>query len=237
MTVITIPVDPPVGTIPEDFGDWAASLRVMALELQAWIDLIEAAGLESAIADLQDDVGAAQLAITDLQAVDTATASDVSDLQTDVAGLQAKAIYVEKTADEVINNNGTVQDDDLLSLALAAGSVYEAVIMLIYDAAVTADLNVRTTGPSGYTILGSMIAGAVSSTGGTAVGIDIRALNLNSGRVLGGGAVGTWMTALFTGLVKTTGAGTLQIQWAQGVAEVSNTTVRAGSFIRLLKLA
>lgn len=52
------------------------------------------------------------------------------------------AVIARKTADEVVNNSATLQNDDHLLLALAANEVWEVEINLWYDSGTTPDLKV-----------------------------------------------------------------------------------------------
>jgi hypothetical protein len=152
------------------------------------------------------------------------------------AAAAARLAVVRKTADEVISNTTTLQNDDVLLLPVAANTTYEFVMMVGFGASTVADFKWALTFPAGVTAhvhdirqdtatLTTYILGATTGyASGTAIAIG------------GTGAASfrtIWLRAL---IIVTSTAGTLQFQWAQNTAEVSNATVRAGSYLKLLQI-
>lgn len=143
---------------------------------------------------------------------------------------------VIKAADETVNNSATFQDDNELILPVVAGAAYELEAMLLWDSSTTADIQFRFAALAGATgIVGSFMP-AVGATISNA-GLDIRGINTFSGRAYGGGGAGVYVSGMWKGLLTTTTTpGNLTLQWAQAVAEVSNTVLKAGSYMRLERL-
>lgn len=150
--------------------------------------------------------------------------------------------YIEKSADETVNNSTTLQDDDTFVLPVAANGVYFFECFLRYSTSAVADIKFGWTAPASATMdwgkghvaeaaLGGFhaLGGAGSPTtpaqvGGTQVGA-------------GGGAGGGYMM-LLAGFIVTAGtAGNVTLQWAQNTAEVSDTKVLKGSFVRFRRTA
>jgi hypothetical protein len=139
--------------------------------------------------------------------------------------------YAYKTSDETVNNSSTLQDDDFMALTVAASTKYEMRLYVIYNSGTTPDFKLGWTLPTGatntyrydYFDTGASPQKLYSSTVPT------------TGLAFGGIAADIYV--LFTGTVSiSTTAGTMQVQWAQNTPTVANTTVRAGSFLKLQKI-
>jgi hypothetical protein len=153
-------------------------------------------------------------------------ASVLSSLVTEVRPLSAR-----KTIDETVNNSATMQNDDELFVAVAANSVYELNLRIQYNSNATADFKYGFTFPAGTTMQYTQ----------TVYGVGIAVLNTfeqdqtSTPGIEGQAAI---KGILITGVVITSStAGTLQLQWAQNTANVSNTLLKAGSHMRLQKLS
>jgi len=137
-------------------------------------------------------------------------------------------LFAFKVADEIVNNSTTFQDDDELFFTLEANAVYEGNLHVVYNSGTTPDLKWQFTKPSGATqtdwsFLGYSTASALTyGTGGESATA---------------GGLGGKTTADAYGLITTTNAGTLRLQWAQNTANASNTTIYAGSYLRCLRVA
>ncbi len=151
---------------------------------------------------------------------------------------------VLKTADETVNNSSTFQNDDELSFSAASSSRYfvEAFLLTSDAANNLADWKFRYTGPAGMTAkLG--VSGDSTTAGGTwgNVGTASAAPTLadEAGQVAMGS---TGLTAnqgiIIYAIITTAGtAGTINFQWAQFSAQVSDSKVLTGSFLRITKLS
>ena len=151
-------------------------------------------------------------------------------------------MLVEKAADTVVNNSAAFADDPHLVTPanILPNAKYRVTVVLQYDSEnLTADLNFRLAGPAGCTALGygdqpatntAAAAGAPTVSRRTLVAIG-------SGNPSGGAGVGTPVTTMATYLVSNgANAGTLKVQWGQNVANATDTTVKAGSWLLVERL-
>ena len=136
---------------------------------------------------------------------------------------------LRKTADETVNNSVTLQNDDhLVTATLPASSAWAFDLLLVTVSSAVADFKFMFTGPAGTIFNLAFLVGGTTYEGGT----------LTEGSTAGfvsgnGGEVPVWIRGTLT-LGGT--AGTLQLQWAQNTAEVSNTVVQLGSYLHLQQL-
>jgi hypothetical protein len=152
------------------------------------------------------------------------------------------AITVVLAADQVFNANVTLAT--ILSAAVKAGGKWAIEGMLVVDGSQAADLRIRlnatgATGPVGYFGLGT--APAVSSASASAVSV----LPLDAAPLISGAAVAQFGT-IGVGSLQAIGlrgyfdAGTtdasLDLQVAQATSDATNTTIHAGSFLRVVQV-
>lgn len=130
---------------------------------------------------------------------------------------------VFKTADETVNNSNVLQNDDELLLAIAANEVWAFEINLYVSGNTTADFKAALVIPALATMLwayiwdGSANFDACITASGASNNINLP-------------GAGTYGTIKITGCVfNGANAGNLQLQWAQVVATVVDTTVKKGS--------
>lgn len=136
--------------------------------------------------------------------------------------------YAYKSSDETVNNTATLQSDDFLLLDVAASTRYEFELYITYTSNTTPDLKLGWTLPTGASnsYVYQFFDGAtwVASSGATVP---------TAGVAIGG--FGAALPARFQGVITiSTTAGTMQIVWAQNTANASNTTIHAGSYLRVL---
>lgn len=141
----------------------------------------------------------------------------------------ALGLQAYKSADETVNNSATLQNDNDLAVDVEANGVYSLHLYLVYSSGATPDFKIDFTAPSGTTFEasffdyngGSFAWGATSALGSVT------------------GLAGTGANAPFilraTVFVGGT-AGTVQLRWAQNTANASDTIVRKGSRLTLVKL-
>ena len=136
-----------------------------------------------------------------------------------------------KTASENVNNSAVLQNDDVLLKAVEASSVYIVEAHLFYFSGTTPDLKIAWTVPAGATLVWGGVyydaALAMTSNGNFATAANLAI----------GGSGGDAHASLFGLLTTSTAAGTLQMQWAQNTANLSNSTIYAGSYLTLRKIA
>lgn len=132
---------------------------------------------------------------------------------------QTETLVVKASA-EIVNNSATLQDDNELLLAVGALELWYFDVMILFDSSAVADIKVGFSGPSGSTI----------TWGRTS--LETTLLTESNSRTDPGAGVGTQVGRQYSGFIKvSTTAGNLQFRWSQNTAEVSNTTVQAGSIL------
>lgn len=140
-------------------------------------------------------------------------------------GRSTQYAFVVKSSVETVNNSTVLQDDGELLFAAAANSTYHVRIFILFKSAATADFKYQINVPSGGLFRGQLQTGAGEET----------ALETTSNNIAAA-PDGTERSFFVDGALITTNAGNLQVQWAQQTAEVSDTKVYAGSFIRYMKV-
>lgn len=151
---------------------------------------------------------------------------------------RSDVLFVAKALDEPLSANTVVQNDDALVLPVVASANFELSGLLIFNGgAANDDLKTGWTAPAGSTLdwMATAQPIAATTTSGTVVTNSKTLADLSS---LGTIGTGTNLTALITGRL-TTGAtaGSLQFQWAQVTSSATATTVCAGSYIALRRVA
>lgn len=145
--------------------------------------------------------------------------------------------FVRKTADETVNNSDVLQDDDELTLPVAANATYVVDCWVVYDSNTTPDIKFAFTGPASATMEWTTNALGSSAAGGTGSTTTTRA-TIAGNLPCGGVGAGTRVVATIRGLLMTAGtAGSLTLQWAQNTADATETKVRANSWMRLVRVA
>jgi hypothetical protein len=140
---------------------------------------------------------------------------------------------IAKAAPETVNNSAVMQNDNELLFAMGANQVWFVIYQLLFDSSVGADLQNQISLPVGAVFRAFQIRTAADGS----VGVGSYIEGIPSG--LTGNGVGTARVShVCIGIVVNgANAGNFQIQWAQNLAEVSNTTVNANSYIIGIKLA
>ena len=137
------------------------------------------------------------------------------------------SIVVRKTSDETVNNSTTLQNDDHLVIAVGANEVWYFEALLLYNSGTTPDIKFAFTVPSGASLSWSLV-----NKGDTSGGDAALQLSQTSGAaliVLGTAGI---HVCLVKGIVRMSStAGNLQLQWAQQVANASDTKVLTDSWL------
>ncbi|MEU8469609.1 hypothetical protein AB0F30_17075 [Streptomyces sp. NPDC029006] len=155
----------------------------------------------------------------------------------DLARGQYPLTVARKTVDETVTSSVTVQDDDQLTLAVAANSVYMLEAFLIYDGDTAGDLRITFTGPTGATMDWTPNGASTAQASGTG-SIKLERQPLGQESTLGASGAGAKAVAMPRGVLVTgSTAGSLTLRWAQATASATATTVFANSLIRLTKIA
>lgn len=159
-----------------------------------------------------------------------ATGQDI--LAADINNL-VKLVY--KTADEVVNNSTTLQNDDHLLFAVAANEIWAFSIFINFLSGTTPDFKGMLSIPSGA------ILRAVAEKFFTFTNIEITMLFDSTTFIIAGSGVTDGADNSYVVIrgyiINGATANNLQLQWAQNVANASNTTVKKGSYIVAHKLA
>ena len=143
-------------------------------------------------------------------------------------------LEVIKGADETVSTL-TLQNDNALLLSVDANASYDFYAFVDYEGGTlgSSDLKLQFTIPSGASLKYQAVA---QGTGGTPVSYGIR--TQATANAFGTGGSGVTFGALMSGTLVMGGtAGTLQMQWCQNSGTLTNTTVHAGSSLRLLQVS
>lgn len=141
-----------------------------------------------------------------------------------------------QAADQTVNNTTTLVSSTDLTLSVAANSVYTLDAFVIYVSGTTPDIKFNYSYPSGASLRFSAYYIATTDTTGNAAMIrDV----VDDFGAFGAGGIGTGMMSMIPQGRLTVGAtaGNFVVQFAQFTANVSNTLLKAGSWIELVKVA
>ena len=130
-----------------------------------------------------------------------------------------------KDANETVNNSNTLQNDNDLVIPVGVNQVWWIEFHLVYNSGATPDIQFAVTVPSGSTL-------GLRGIGGNAAGTLVENHTVTSGGGLafqGDGA--NRLLTLECWISVSTTPGYAQLQWAQNTANVSDTTVLAGSHL------
>jgi hypothetical protein len=143
---------------------------------------------------------------------------------------------VYKSADEIVNNSTTLQNDNELLFTAVAGQKYLFTVNLIHiSVSASADINVGFTFPTGtmnWLGVGMDLAATVNPASVRMAGT----VGAASGTALAFGTLTTTSGSQITGTYACTTGGTVQLQWAQNTLTASDTTVKAGSSIQAIRV-
>lgn len=148
-------------------------------------------------------------------------------------------LIAHKSANETVNNSTIPQADDHLTLTVASATTYLVEGCLLYSSSPAADLKFRfanyDSGTGAILDWGSP-GPALTSTAQTRASIMVRQ-NKTAAQV-GGVAVGTGLIVPFMGSLTTGSTATnIVVEWAQNIADATDTVVHRGSWVKLTKVA
>ena len=153
-------------------------------------------------------------------------AEQIAYIAANVGGGGAWDAVIVKEADESVSSTTTLQDDDELSIAVAANEVWQGEAVVFINSAATPDFKFTIAGPTGAVgYFGTETAHAFSTTS-----------ELVAGGALGAAATITssfWpiIVIIRWGVHNGANAGNIRLQWAQNTSDAAATTVLAGSSI------
>lgn len=144
--------------------------------------------------------------------------------------------YKFKTAGTIRTNN-TIADDPDLTMQLEANAIYLVEFRVVYSANTTA-LRCQWTVPTGATGVRNINGMEQTGTDPTASLTRWGGASFGSAAAYGdGNSVSTTVHLYEWAIVTTTNAGTCAFAWAQTATTAENTQVRAGSYMRVTRLA
>lgn len=142
--------------------------------------------------------------------------------------------YAYKGSDETVTSSTTPQDDDHLTLTVAAGGVYAIQACLELTADPAGDILLTFAAPSGSTGGWTPTGVTLSTADGTG---SIRLTRFAFGATSSLGVTAAGLYVLPSGnLIVSTTAGSLTLQWAQAASNATATTVKAGSWLSLRRM-
>lgn len=152
--------------------------------------------------------------------------------------------YVVKTADESVTSSTTLQNDDHLVLPVVAGAVYTfALDLYMIDAGdFTGDFKMSFTCPTGATFdMHGAGAHTTDLTAGTSSNGEwiakLATASAGANLTFGCGNTSATGARIYGRLVMGGTGGNFQLQWAQNVSDVSGTTLKAGSYMTMTRVA
>lgn len=164
---------------------------------------------------------------------------DAQDAATKTYVDQAGVTKVRKTADEIVNNSTTLQDDDELFFAIAASEIWEFTINLWFKSTAAADMKLLITFPTGATFIYRSLHGydygtlAYYMPSWSGIDPEWAPITLYADNPPGDQILATIRGIVVNGAT----AGNVQLQWAQRTATAVNTKVLANSHIIAHKLS
>ena len=142
-------------------------------------------------------------------------------------------LLVYKLAAEAVTSSTTLQNDDELFLPVAANAFYILDCWIQFNALVGADIKIAWTVPTSATMNYSALG-----TGPTNyTDYDTSVVSSGTARPAKGNAPTPQAISSRGHLQTSSTAGTLQLQWAQNTSNATATSVLAGSWIRLNRVA
>jgi hypothetical protein len=144
-------------------------------------------------------------------------------------------LFIKTATDLTVNNSATLTASGL-TLPVEANATYEVTGFVTYNTSQTADAVIGWTVPTGATMGWTPDSLFVSST--SASGSVYRTLaNAAQTGILGGPGAANGVAQPHGTLVTGSTAGNLTLTFAQSTAEVSNTVLLTGSWLKLTKIA
>lgn len=146
--------------------------------------------------------------------------------------IEARSVGANKTSTQNVNNSTTFTNDTEIVVAGVANAVYDCFLHIIYNSSTVADFKTQLSLPAGATAANWSYRaepGATLLTGiaGASAGIQSGSFGTGADEVLD-----MWGLVIMSGT-----AGNIQLQWAQNTLEVSNTAVKAGSYLRMNRIS
>lgn len=154
----------------------------------------------------------------------------------DTTALRSTDILIaHKLGDEQVASSITLQDDDHLAITVVAGAVYALDAYLDVEADPAADIVLGWSAPAGATLSWTETGISAGNTGNIG---SIKQSRLDVATSSAVGIVAAGSVVRPAGVLRVGGtAGTLRLRWAQSVSSTTPTTLKGGSWIRLMRIA
>ena len=155
-----------------------------------------------------------------------------------LTGISAGAtiLMAVKTVDETVNNSVTYQNDDHLTVTVAANTTYILeLVMLISQSSTGVGVIAQFTAPLGGTVHSNVFRNAATNSAIYLYGRH-NSLSINDEAGVAAG-VGNYNIIKSNGVFfNGANGGSLTVQWAQHTLTVADTNVLKGSYLKLTKV-
>jgi len=152
-----------------------------------------------------------------------------------IIGSIGNIVYCYKTSDESVTSSATIQDDDHLSFTLNQNETWELNGEIQVDnASNNIDIKTAFQMPTGSTM--RIYVTGIQDAGGNAIqGNGLLTASNTPKTIQINGGVSTLVS--FRGIIQTSStSGALKFRWSQGVSNTSTTTVRAYSYMKIIRV-
>lgn len=149
-----------------------------------------------------------------------------------------KVTVVAKGSNQIVNNSSALVDDNDLLLAVAASTVYTFKAAVAFSSGATPDIKVVFTFPALASCMWGgvrLVTTAAAVTGDGDFG-GYSSATSGTDAIAAAGTGGVQIMMINGRLAVSTNAGNLRLQWAQFVANPSDTTVYAGSWLEMVRV-
>lgn len=143
---------------------------------------------------------------------------------------------VRKTVTETVTSSTTLQNDDVLSFAIAASeTIYIELDLLVFGVA-AGDIKLDVTAPSGCVPSVTYIGPQIGTTDVANTTFSLRSVAAGTAVAMGCDGISQELIQIKILAVNSTTAGNIVLQWAQNTSNATATEVRAGSFAKIWRL-
>lgn len=167
--------------------------------------------------------------------------ADVATHETRITALEGESVKAVKTADETVTSSNTLQNDDHLTVAVAANKTYAITGFLIWTGNETGDIKFALTFPTGATVHWAVTGGNNADTGfnaggtrgGTQYFASLNQTSSPTGAIDIAGSTSPLHGHLLGTIVTAGTAGNLRLQWAQNTSNGTGTVLKKGSWLKV----
>lgn len=160
-----------------------------------------------------------------------------TELNAALDALNAGVLGVAKTSDQSVTSSTVLVNDTALTVPVAASATYLVEWSLVTDGNASGDLKYAFTGPAGATMTWESEGLLTTDTTNVArAATDVAAI----GTTVSHGTIASGTNSRVDGRGVLTVAGTagnLQMQWAQATSNGTASKVKAGSYLKVTRIA